>query len=242
MGLKVSKKKHIIWQTIIMSGVACFLSVYLSFFIRQLFDMSFVVSDIILAFVIPAIISPIIIYVILEQAYELYHSKKKIEELVHKDALTEIYNKRYFETFAEDIFLSRRKCSIILIDIDDFKNINDQYGHLAGDLVMKETAGIIKSQLRETDIVARIGGDEFAIICLDAEAEYGKEIAERIRKKVEQTELSYLSNNICLTISVGCVSNENDEISLNEFIQNADAALYTSKENGKNKVTFIGCA
>ena len=200
------------------------------------------VTDIILAFTVPFIISPIIIYIILEQSHQLYHSKKQIEELVNKDSLTQIYNKRYFETFAQDIFLSGRKCSIILIDIDDFKNINDQYGHLAGDLVMKETAAIIKSQLRETDIIARIGGDEFAIICLDAESEYGKEIAERIRDKVEKAVLSYLSHSIYLTISVGCVSNEYNKATLNEIIQNADDALYTSKENGKNKVTYIDCA
>ncbi len=242
MAFKVSKKKHIIWQTIIMSSIACLLSVYLSFFIRQLFDVPIEMMDVILSFVIPLIISPIITYIILEQSHELYCSKKQIEELVNKDALTQIYNKRYFETFAKEIFLSGGSCSIILIDIDDFKNINDQYGHPAGDLVMKETAAIIKSQLRETDIVARIGGDEFAIICLDAESEYGREIAERIREKVEKTVFSYLSQKIYLTISVGCVSNEYNKATLNEIIQNADNALYASKENGKNKVTFIDCA
>lgn len=242
MLIKISKKKHIVFNTIILSSISCVLSVYICFFIHFLFSLPIHIFSIIISFIIPAIISPIISYIILDQTYQLYHAKKQVEELVNKDALTQIYNKRYFETFAEDVFLSGRKCSVILIDIDDFKCINDEYGHLAGDFVMKETADIIKSQLRDTDIVARIGGDEFAVICLNADGEYGKEIAERIRKKIESTIFSYASHDIGLTISVGCVSNQDTQFTLDEFIRNADDALYTSKENGKNKVTSIECA
>lgn len=242
MKLKVSDKKSIIYQTIVITIISCMLSAYMSFFIRILFSMPVNISDIIITFAIPLIVTPILIYIILEQSHQLYHSKKQIEDLVNKDCLTQIYNKRYFETFAEEIFHSGKKCAIILIDIDDFKVINDKYGHLAGDFVMKETAAIIKSELRETDIVARIGGDEFAVICANADSGYGRDIAERIRKKVEKTKMQYMSNIISITISVGCVSNEDTQYTLDEYIRNADNALYKSKGNGKNKVTFFHSA
>lgn len=242
MYLKVSKKRNILFLSFIFTCISCVFSFYMSMFFRTLFSIPIHFADIILSILIPAIITPLGSYILLNLAYFQYKSKKQMEELVNKDSLTDIYNRRYFEAFAEEAFVNGKHCTILLVDIDDFKSINDRYGHQAGDFVMKELAKLIKSQLRESDVVARIGGDEFAIICMNLGSEYGKEIAERIRYKIENTKFSFLSEEIYLTVSLGCVSNKDTKFSLDEFMRNADNALYKSKGNGKNTVTFIQCA
>ena len=125
-----------------------------------------------------------------------------------------------------------RPVSIILMDIDYFKKINDTYGHQAGDEVLKTVSAILTDNLRQIDVIGRWGGEEFLIICPETDLECACGIAEKLRKTVESHDFGL---DIAVTCSFGAAaiaSNENDS----DFIQKADDALYMAKENGRNRV------
>ena len=122
-----------------------------------------------------------------------YH--EEIYRLTTIDGLTQIYNKRYFlETLEREISRAhryRRELSLIMFDIDHFKKINDTYGHLAGDYVLKQLAGVIKSRIRREDIMARYGGEEFAVVMPEAGPENARRFAEKVRKLVEDHHFAF---------------------------------------------------
>lgn len=170
-----------------------------------------------------------------------YRAYKEVEKLTVIDSLTGLYNRRYFNFYMEKslAFFERMKNPIVLImiDIDNFKRINDQFGHQCGDEALKHIAEVVKRNVRSSDGYVRFGGEEFAIILPDTMTEEAKLMAERIRKRVELTEFIYKNTQINLTISLG-VSLYRGE-TLENFIGNADRALYQAKKNGKNQVVVF---
>jgi len=167
-----------------------------------------------------------------------YH--EEIYRLTTIDGLTQIYNKRYFlETLEREISRAhryRRELSLIMFDIDHFKKINDTYGHLAGDYVLKQLAGVIKSRIRREDIMARYGGEEFAIILPEIDQFNAGQFAEKIRKLVEKTIFKFEDTKIPVTISVGVCSLAQENSNPVDFIKIADDKLYQAKNNGRNQV------
>ncbi|MFP4532829.1 MAG: GGDEF domain-containing protein [Desulfobacterales bacterium] len=138
---------------------------------------------------------------------------------------------------AEEISRSRRyqlDLTLIMIDIDFFKHFNDQYGHLAGDQVLKRVAGIIADQARKSDIAASYGGEEFAVILPETSPAAGRQFAERLRKTIETTSL----DGYAVTISLGVSARRPQDASPEAFIQRADQALYRAKQLGRNRVGF----
>lgn len=167
-----------------------------------------------------------------------YH--EEIYKLTTVDGLTQIYNKRYFiETVQREIGRARRygrDLSLIMFDIDLFKNINDTFGHLAGDFILKLLAQLIKANIRREDILARYGGEEFVIILPEISHSNALLIAEKIRRLVEEAEFKFEETNIPVTVSLG-VSTLNDEFQTeSDFIKNADTRMYEAKRAGRNKV------
>nr|WP_312577988.1 GGDEF domain-containing protein [Sedimentibacter sp.] len=159
------------------------------------------------------------------------------------DELTDILNRRAFiQHFKESIsmLLSKNEfLSFLLMDIDDFKNINDNHGHYVGDIVLKSFADIIKSNLREYDLFGRYGGEEFAVMLPGADEKESLEIAERLRKAVENSSLSFIQE-IRYTVSIGVVTIAADkDINLEMLYKLSDKALYKAKEQGKNQVVGI---
>ncbi|MGM0507724.1 MAG: sensor domain-containing diguanylate cyclase [Fusobacteriota bacterium] len=158
-----------------------------------------------------------------------------------RDGMTKLYLNTYFKSrLASEIYRSRRydsNLSLIMIDIDHFKNFNDTYGHQTGDKVLIEVANILKENTRSSDIVSRYGGEEFAIILPETGMDSSKIVAENIRKKVESKKIKDKSKILSVTISLGIFTLESgeSEISGQEFIENADKTLYYSKENGRNQ-------
>ena len=130
-----------------------------------------------------------------------------------------------------------RPLGLILIDIDHFKQFNDTWGHQVGDLVLREVAQLIRSNCRDSDVVARYGGEEMVIIMPSTNMPYAEEVAERTRANIEQHRIVHDGHELTVTISLGLAMLEPDVADKDELIRRADDALYRSKENGRNQVT-----
>lgn len=160
------------------------------------------------------------------------------------DPLTQTYNRRYLNDLLPQIlreaFEENRQLSIIICDIDHFKYVNDAYGHLAGDYVLKEFSKCIKSDIRQgEDWMVRYGGEEFLIVLPDAGIEYAKEVAERHRRNVENAVIIHEDTQIKITSSFGVASvrptEEGRQVNADSLIAAADKCLYEAKEKGRNR-------
>ncbi|MEW6585310.1 MAG: sensor domain-containing diguanylate cyclase [Nitrospirota bacterium] len=173
-----------------------------------------------------------------------YTLVSQLRELSITDALTDLFNRRYFEDrFFEELERSKRhglSFSLAMIDIDDFKLFNDTEGHLAGDEVLKSVAQVAKECLRVIDVIARFGGEEFAIIMPQTTKEEAYMVAERIRKAVKESILrtweAYPKEQ--LSVSIGVATFPHDGEDRKELLRSADKALYRAKMEGKNKVVL----
>ncbi len=163
---------------------------------------------------------------------------KELHQQVHTDTLTGLRNRRYFcEKLPE--LTSKAPISLILMDIDNFKSVNDTYGHMAGDQVLQQFAGILQSNTRKNDIIARLGGEEFAVILPQTDVKEAFKIANRIRTAVENHLFSYENITCKITVSVGIASvKECTNISIDQFLKITDEALYKAKEK-KNFIVTV---
>ncbi|RLA77881.1 MAG: hypothetical protein DRG78_16395 [Epsilonproteobacteria bacterium] len=184
----------------------------------------------------------VVLVFILYRHYLLKKSNKELEQLATTDHMTKLHNRRYFSETTEYILaLARRndtQMSALLLDIDKFKNVNDTYGHKVGDDVIILLANLLRKMTRESDIVCRYGGEEFAIFLPRTDIVGAKEIAEKIRKAVEKLSVEIEDkNSIKFTISIGVSEvKANEEYSIEATMNRADQALYEAKEHGRNKV------
>jgi diguanylate cyclase (GGDEF)-like protein len=167
-----------------------------------------------------------------------YHAK--LFNYAVRDSHTGLYNKRFIINELENISRIARRSgrvfSIIIIDIDDFKQINDLYGHLAGDEYLKAIATLFRQSLREQDIAGRIGGEEFLVILPETTIDGAFQLAVRMRMNVEGFVLDHVAGQIRTTISAGVCQYESSIKDINELLDIADQALYETKRSGKNKV------
>ncbi len=169
----------------------------------------------------------------------MFHDE--LSNLAHLDGLTGCFNRKYILDYLETEVKRCQKLdlplSLIMLDLDHFKNVNDTYGHLAGDYVLKETVRLLRDKvLRTSDVLGRYGGEEFCIIMSEAALRTGNDVAERIRKAVEKHEFVFDSNKLVVTISAGVAQISKQEESSKDLIEAADKALYRAKETGRNKV------
>jgi diguanylate cyclase (GGDEF)-like protein len=174
---------------------------------------------------------------LLELKMSMNRMVTKLDRLANRDRLTKLYNRRYFDEELDKEFerSARYKYSISLfmIDIDNFKKINDTYGHQKGDQVLSSIAAIVTGKMRLNDLVARYGGEEFVVILPEASSDNSANIAEKIRRQIETD--SKEKTGLQVTVSIGCASrNKND--TPESLIKKADKALYEAKKNGKNRV------
>lgn len=162
----------------------------------------------------------------------------KLKKIANYDSLTGIYNRKRFDELFEQTVINfsnnQLETSIIMFDIDNFKNINDTYGHTTGDKVIKSVANSAKSSIRKNDILARWGGEEFIIILQNSDKSIALNVAEKIRKEINETQIEKITNISC---SFGVYQYQNDDTS-NKILENVDKFLYDAKQNGKNRVSF----
>jgi len=172
-----------------------------------------------------------------ENAYHL-----AIYELVTKDGLTETYNKRKYEEEALREFSRamrhRRPLSLIIFDLDEFKQINDTYGHLCGDFVLKQVASMARELVRPEQVLARVGGDEFVILAPETEAEGAEILASKLRERIVGLDHRYGDVKITLTCSFGVAELADGMTSPQDLYQAADTALLQAKRSGRNRVAF----
>jgi len=156
------------------------------------------------------------------------------------DPLTGFYNRRFLEEIANNLTaqIKRRNSAlgILAIDIDFFKQVNDTYGHDVGDEVLKEVAKAIKESIRESDIPIRFGGEEFLVLLVDVQPGYSVQVAEKIRKAIENKVINVGVVNLKKTVSIGVSEYPLDSEKLWQCIKFADVALYRAKEEGRNRV------
>jgi c-di-GMP phosphodiesterase len=165
---------------------------------------------------------------------------EKLQELSDRDYLSGLYNRRKFEEFlsyeVKRSLRHKHKFTVLMIDLDNFKYINDTYGHASGDLVLKEVTNIFGSNLRNADILARIGGDEFAVILPETSYESGFAVVEKLRASLESTPISLMFDQVSLTASFGIAEYPDQGENIESLLTGSDLAMYKAKRAGKNTI------
>ncbi len=180
---------------------------------------------------------------LMRQSSELKRISEEFKKMSITDSLTGLYNRRRFEELMEtEVAMSIRHGdtnSLLIIDIDYFKAVNDKYGHPAGDKVLKEVSGILKDNLRKTDILCRVGGEEFVALCKRADRSAAFVVGEKLRTEVRNNIVKFDQDDINVTISVGVatIDKQSEGVSTEGLYKQADIAVYHSKESGRDRVT-----
>lgn len=178
----------------------------------------------------------------------LLRYKKQYDEMVKLsviDSLTHVYNRRYFQHRLMDEFARSRRyyrefCCVI-IDVDNFKNVNDTHGHPVGDEVLRHVAAILRRNIRAADVICRYGGDEFGLLLPETNFPGAFVTIERVRSIVEKTDFSKTDNPAKVTLSFGVSSLiEGGALGMDELVTQADVALYQAKRGGRNQISFYG--
>ncbi|HDN85913.1 MAG: hypothetical protein DRP68_04450 [Candidatus Omnitrophota bacterium] len=168
---------------------------------------------------------------------------EKLHNLSIHDTLTNIYNRRYFSFRFNEEFERAKKYkltfSLLMIDIDHFKKINDNYGHLVGDVVLRGTVKLIKESIREVDFLARYGGEEFVVILPQTDREGAFLVGERIRKSIASASIKAFDEVLNITVSIGIANYPVNSVYPNLLIEVADKALYKAKQKGRNRVEYF---
>ncbi len=178
-----------------------------------------------------------------EMVFELQQTQTKLEELATTDALTNLANrKQIMEKLLNQFEYYRRYragFSILMIDVDHFKKINDTHGHLAGDAVLKQISAIFLKSLRNVDSAGRYGGEEFLVIVAEPAAEDARQAAERIRRAVNKHTFTYEKSSLKVNISIGISKVSAQDENEHSLLSRADQALYQAKRNGRNRVVYL---
>ena len=175
-------------------------------------------------------------------AESLYH--EEIYRMAIVDGLTEVPNRRYFEEFLERELARairyQRPLALAVIDADHFKQVNDNYGHLAGDYVLRLMARVARETTRREELFARYGGEEFVLVMPEKSAEHAHQYAEKLRNLIEGTHFEFDGETISVTVSIGLANLTPEIRSVSGFVQAADTALYEAKSRGRNRVCVSG--
>lgn len=171
---------------------------------------------------------------------ELREAKQRAEDLARTDELTGVNNRRAFFEIGHKLFKqavrAQRNLSVVMLDVDYFKQVNDRYGHFVGDQVLRTISQKVKEEIRETDLIGRLGGEEFALILPDADLTQALEVAERIRQMIVVTPINAEGETIYCSSSFGVTSLRDEMKSLDAMLAKADEALFIAKHNGRNRV------
>jgi diguanylate cyclase (GGDEF)-like protein len=195
----------------------------------------------IIATVVPAVIAPIVGYFLMTLLCELDESQQHLRELAHRDSLTKAFNRHFFMDQLTLAFHRAQRIekpiSLLMIDVDRFKSINDTYGHASGDEVLKTIAKTCEKNLRPHDIFARYGGEEFVVLLSDTTGEIALTIAERMRESIAQLSITVdQDTHLSATLCIGVATNEHPNLNeVKTLLSRADSAMYDAKKSGRNR-------
>ena len=169
------------------------------------------------------------------------HYVDRVKQLAYLDGLTGIFNRRFFELrIAEEIERARRfgtGMGVVMVDMDEFKHLNDEFGHLLGDEVLRQVSSIFHQQLRKIDVVCRYGGEEFAILLSQTNAQHSQNVAEKLRRLVDTWQFPGVPR--AVTISAGIATYPEHGTTRDELVKAADAGLYAAKQDGRNRIVMV---
>lgn len=167
---------------------------------------------------------------------------EKVQSLTITDSLTGVYCRRYFrERFNEELRRSKKNklhLTFLMVDIDNFKQFNDRYGHLVGDAILRQVSKVINEAIRQIDFIGRYGGEELSIVLAETDREQANFAAERIRQAVASASNRVYDEELKVTVSIGVSTFPDHALNMQDLIDLADQALYLAKETGKDKVCF----
>jgi diguanylate cyclase (GGDEF)-like protein len=167
---------------------------------------------------------------------------RKVQDLTITDELTSVYCRRYFlERFSEELKRSKKNklsLTFLMIDIDNFKQFNDRYGHLVGDAILRQVTKTISQAVRQIDFIGRYGGEEISVVLSETNREQANFAAERIRQAIALEVIKVYDEELRVTVSIGVSTFPDHALNMQNLIEIADQALYLAKETGKNKVCF----
>ena len=183
----------------------------------------------------------------LDQVQALRDQVEELSQLVSTDALTGLFNFRHFKTVLQaEMDRSKRSgipTSLVMVDLDHFKAVNDTYGHEVGNVALQHLAAILRGEVRTTDIVCRYGGEEFAVIFPETHLNLAVKVADRIREEIQNTPLRTDASEVNLTASMGAsVYMKTSVLDIEEFIDSVDKYLYEAKQSGRNCICHIDYA
>lgn len=229
---KISRKNK--W---ILSMVSLLVSFFISMYILEGITERF--FKIILIYFIGNILVAYILYIYSENLMKYTEYSNKLRDDATKDFLTGLNNVRKFNEIFKLNLDKKRTLALLIIDIDYFKNINDTYGHIVGDMILKDLAKVINNTISTEDVVSRNGGEEFSILVFDSSQNNVMELAEKLRRRIELHKF-YISDEleIKITISIGVSIYPSITFDAGMVFDNADKALYEAKETGRNKVVL----
>jgi diguanylate cyclase (GGDEF)-like protein len=171
---------------------------------------------------------------------DLVEQAERLRELATIDGMTGLLNRRHFVSLAEIEWSRHRRygrpLSLLMLDIDRFKSINDRFGHDTGDHVIIQIAEMCRLEKRQSDVIARFGGEEFLLLLPETEKPQARQVAERLRRTVQSCNLSTTSKIIKATVSIGVAEATSSMNTIFHLIKGADDALYTAKNSGRNCV------
>jgi diguanylate cyclase (GGDEF)-like protein len=234
------KNLGIIKLVIIVTVIATLLSFLLSSCMNFLRNGIIFNSTSVNAIIIPIILTPVIATSFVRLLFQLDTVSNELEKLSITDDLTKVYNRRYFFEKLDREFSRAKRYnqvfSLLMIDIDDFKSINDKHGHPAGDVFLREFAKICRNESREVDEFARLGGDEFGFLLPGLQQQKAKAFANRLRLLLENYKLTYRDRQIQATVSIGLVSWTPNIENSETMLYILDNALQEAKFGGKNNI------
>jgi len=196
-----------------------------------------------LGLVISSILASIHVRKIAEFETALLNKNRELEVLATIDGLTGVMNKRMFNEmmtkYLEAAHRNEKPLTFLYLDLDHFKQVNDQHGHQVGDIMLIKFTDVVGKCLRKSDLLGRVGGEEFAVVLYETELEAAVSVAEKIRLKVQETSYQYDGKFVQITTSIGLSQIDTDEDDIEIIQQRADKALYKAKEQGRNRVEIL---